>query len=83
MREFISDINIWHCLIILLLLLHAGMYSQLFITPDKVKIRNCIKSEWDLSKPFEIFYWVTTIGAIILTIGIIVIFICKVVLWIS
>lgn len=82
MNDIINNVDIWKGLIILLLLLHCGMYSQLFIASDKVKIRNRIKENYDLSKPFQILYWVTTIGAIVLTIGISIVFLWKVILWV-
>jgi hypothetical protein len=79
MSEFIKSIDIWKMLIVYLLVLHVGSYSQLYFK-NKPLLRNY---RGDLSKVAYVLYWAATIIAILLTFLLAVIVVWKVVLWLS
>ena len=76
MRDFINSIDIWKVIIIYLLILHFGNYSQLFFSGKK-KLRDYVN--YNLRKPFYILYWIATIIACIMTVFLVVLVIWKVV----
>ena len=79
MSELIKSIDIWKILIVYLLVLYVGSYSQLYFK-NKPLLRNY---SGDLSKVAYVLYWVATVIALLLTFLLVVVVLWKVVLWLG
>jgi len=63
MKKYIQRINIWYCIIVLLLVLHVGNYSQLVIQDNEYVIYREILFDTEIVD--IVFYYVYLISTVL------------------